>query len=170
MLLDRTDGKRQTNSSDNTDARALAKDLGQLPLALEQAGAFICELGMSISQYHDEWREHDKDVLEWHDQRAMKYPRSVAATWETSVSRFSEETRGLMRVLCWLAPDPIPLTLLDKLTTEENELSIRVRFAIAELVKYSFLKRSENKPKSQCIAWYRRLANIAFPKRRSRLG
>jgi hypothetical protein len=37
----------------------------------------------------------------------------VAATWETTFAQLGENERGLLEVLSWLAPEPIPLVLLE---------------------------------------------------------
>ena len=78
FLLERTHGKRQPTTTDEADALTLARDLGRLPLALEQAGAFIAKHGGSFQAYRDRWKEQEAKVLQWHDQRTMKYPASVA--------------------------------------------------------------------------------------------
>ncbi len=140
LLLHRTNGKRKVLPADADDAKALANDLGYLPLALEQAGAYIVELGISFAEYRADWKKHDDDVLTWFDPRAMKYPKSVATTWETSFARLGENGRGLLNLLCWLAPEPIPTAMLDKLTSEDGEPPIKIKIGIADLVKYSFLK------------------------------
>ena len=49
-LLDRVT-KRRHDAGDETAARKLAEELGYLPLALEQAAAFIIELRWSFDQY-----------------------------------------------------------------------------------------------------------------------
>lgn len=127
FLLERTAGKRKSIGSDEADAMALARDLGRLPLALEQAGAFIVEDGCSFADYRILWQTHDDEVLTWHDQRSMKYPRSVATTWLTSFQRLCSDAQSLLRILRWLSSDPIPLTLLAKLTSEAGELAIDER-------------------------------------------
>jgi tetratricopeptide (TPR) repeat protein len=43
----------------------------------------------------------------------MQYPRSVAVTWQTSFDRLTAPARQLLRLLSWLAPDPIPESLLE---------------------------------------------------------
>ncbi|MFM7921603.1 MAG: hypothetical protein ACKPJJ_15390, partial [Planctomycetaceae bacterium] len=61
-------------------------------------------------------------------------------------------------LLCWLAPDPIPLTLIEKQTSTSSEGSIQTRRGIANLVDYSFLKRSEDK---QSVSMHRLVQEIA---------
>lgn len=144
FLLERTHGKRKTAATDDADALALAKALGQLPLALEQAGAFIVKHHTSFKAYLERWKQQEAKVLEWHDQRTMKYPASVATTWQTSFAQLTNDGRGLLNVLCWLAPDPIPLSMIEKLSTIEDEPPIDIETGIADLAEYSLLKWSSD--------------------------
>jgi hypothetical protein len=43
----------------------------------------------------------------------MKYPRSLAVTWETTFDQFNAGEIALLRLLAWFAPDPIPLFILE---------------------------------------------------------
>lgn len=140
FLLERTRGKRKPALTDDADAQALAMDLGQLPLALEQAGAFIAKHRGSFQGYRSRWKSHEVKVLAWHDQRSMRYPASVATTWQTSFELLSEDGRGLLNLLCWLAPDPIPLAMIEKLTSVDDEKAIDIESGIADLADYSLLK------------------------------
>jgi hypothetical protein len=106
----RTDARRRKAADEAADARTLAVELGQLALALEQAGAYIVHHRLSFAKYLDQWRDR---VLEWFDERLMQYPRSLAITWQTSVDRLSETARRLLQHLAWFAPDPIPESLLE---------------------------------------------------------
>ena len=150
FLLERTQGKRRPKNTDADDAQALANDLDCLPLALEQAGAFISEDGCSITEYQTLWKQHDDEVITWHDQRAMKYPRSVAATWQTSFERLTEEGRTLLQIVCWLASAPIPLSMLEHIKAPGEvageageEGTFKIRTARQDLLRYSFLRWSD---------------------------
>ena len=61
FLLRRT-GKEPTEKS--TEADALAKEVGYLPLALEQAAAYIAETGASFSSYLAGYRKQGLKLLE----------------------------------------------------------------------------------------------------------
>ncbi len=145
FLLERTAGRRLTLATDDADARALAKALDGLALALEQAGAYISHVRCSLAEYLNRWRKQDERVLKWFDERQMKYPKSVAVTWETTWSQLSPASRGLLEILSWYAPDPIPEWVL----TGEASRPIAVKalgdadvdLALADLEKYSMLKR-----------------------------
>ena len=144
FLLDRTRDKRRSTPTDAPDARALAKDLDGLALALEQAGAYIVKHRLRIADYRDRWREQEAKVLEWFDEYMMKYPKSVAITWQTSIDRMSDDGKRLLNVLCWLSPDPIPRDLIEKLTTQEGEPGIDVEKGLSELAAYSLARWSED--------------------------
>jgi hypothetical protein len=64
-------------------------------------------------------------VLKWHDPRLMHYPASVATTWQTSFAQLQPPARALLERLAWLAPDPIPESLLEvpipDLATDEGD-------------------------------------------------
>jgi tetratricopeptide (TPR) repeat protein len=115
LLLRRTEGRRRATPADQSDAAALAKDLGYLALALEQAGAYIAAapLPMSLAEYRTLLRDSFAEVMDWSDPLLTHYPRAVAATWQTSVACLDEAARVLLERLAFLAPDPVPAALLD---------------------------------------------------------
>jgi hypothetical protein len=91
--LVRTANRRRKRADDSEQARKLAKELGCLALALEQAGAYIEKNRQTFGQYLEDWRgKHDK-VIGWYDARLMQYPKSVAMTWQTSFDQLSRPAR-----------------------------------------------------------------------------
>jgi hypothetical protein len=140
FLMEKTQGKRKPTTTDPEDAKRLASDLGCLPLALEQAGAFVAKHRGSLQEYRARWKEQEQKVIEWHDNRSMKYPASVATTWETSFEQLTADGRELLNVLCWLAHDPIPLTMILKLNSVGEQPQIDVESGVADLAEYSLLK------------------------------
>jgi tetratricopeptide (TPR) repeat protein len=134
FLLERTKDRRRLLPGDEINARELAQELGGLALALEQAGAYIAKERPSIDEYLKRWRERDKVVREWFDERLTKYPRSVMTTWKTTTQQLSTSGSALLDSLSWLGSDPIPRTLLD--TAEWQN-------ALAELAGFSLVKIEE---------------------------
>lgn len=134
FLLERTQDKRRRLATDATDAQALAGELGGLALALEQAGAFIAQKRSSVADYLARWRQQDEKVRTWNDERLTKYPRNVLTTWDTTVEQLSQEGQALLRQLSWLAPEPIPRSLLPEGPAQE---------ALAELANFSLAKFDE---------------------------
>lgn len=140
FLLERTAGKRRSADSDETDALLLSKDLDGLALALEQAGAFIAKHCIRLADYRQRWQQQDARVLEWFDPARMKYPRSVATTWQTSIDQLGDDGRQLLDVLCWLAPDPIPREMIEKLAEIEDPPAINTEQGLGELTTYSLAR------------------------------
>src|SRR3972149_4802021 len=59
FLLQRTRGRRIETDKDEQLAEKLSDELGYLPLALEQAGAYIAHRKCSMSDYLQDWKnEH----------------------------------------------------------------------------------------------------------------
>jgi tetratricopeptide (TPR) repeat protein len=144
FLLARTK-KRRPTAEDDKLAVALARELGFLPLALEQAGAYIDERRLTFAAYLEEWRSKHDQVLDWFDPRVSHYPASVAVTWQTSFDRLSDPARHLLERLAWLGPEPIPETLLEVPVAEEPEESGPCD-AIVELASYSLVTRDDKTP------------------------
>ena len=144
FLLARTNARRRKAPDDLAQAQALAKELGQLSLALEQAGAYIAENRMTFASYLAEWRENHDKVLEWYDERVMQYPRSVAVTWKVSVDLLSAPARRLLERLAWFAPDPIPESVLQIPVLDAE--AVEMQTALANLETYSLVTRAPNAP------------------------
>ena len=158
FLLERTEQRRRKTANDTEDARNLACELGGLALALEQAGAFIHQNRSSLGDYLKRWCAQDDKVRQWFDERLMKYPRSVATTWNTTLDRLSPAAADLLRNLSWMAADPIPRIILRGREPEEAQKdspgSLRqerlegqlgascsgLEDALAELANYSLAK------------------------------
>jgi len=139
FLLERTNDGRRKAPDDAVHARTLAVTLGQLALALEQAGAYIAEQGIAFYRYLKEWQEQHDRVLEWFDERLMRYPMSVAVTWQTSFNQLSDAGRRMLHRLAWFAPDPIPETMLQTLIPGTTDDVYELRDARVNLTKYSLV-------------------------------
>ncbi len=141
FLLEATERRgtvgRAITENDEQDARLLAQDVDGLALALEQSAAYIRATGTTISAYRERWASFDEKVRGWHDERLMKYPRSVATTYESSLEQLPEESVRLLRICSLLAPAPIPVGLLEEATEDLDE-------ALMPLLLFSLAKRSED--------------------------
>jgi hypothetical protein len=93
----------------------LAQELGYLPLALEQAAAYILAKGVSFAAY---WRSYQKkrlQLLEKEQPQVGNYPDSVATTWAINVEAVKANSLAaadLLNLSAFLAPDNIPYELL----------------------------------------------------------
>ena len=155
FLLQHTEKTRTLAADDEAQAVRLAETLGGLPLALEQAAAYISHHQMAFAGYLEDWEREREKVLEWHDQAVMDYPVSIAATWQTNFQRLSPKAAAVLRLTAFLAPEPIPEamfgmseTIVDEATEALREemgqtaIERTVRDALAELAAYSMVTRS----------------------------
>jgi tetratricopeptide (TPR) repeat protein len=143
FLKERTDRRRHKTPDDAATARQLADDLGGLALALEQAGAYVAKLGISFSRYRELWRDNWDKVAGWSDERITKYPRAVAATWQTSVNQLTPAGRRLLERLAWFAPEPIPNFLFE--VPVPDVAAEDLADALANLTDYSLARRNPDK-------------------------
>jgi tetratricopeptide (TPR) repeat protein len=103
----------RTGDADLPAARLLAAELGGLPLALEQAAAYIQATGIALSDYLQLFRARRADLLA--RGQAAGYDKNVATTWSvafTQLERSAPEAADLLRLLACLAPEPVPLQML----------------------------------------------------------
>jgi tetratricopeptide (TPR) repeat protein len=96
-----------------TEVDRVAEAVGDLPLAVEQAGSLLADTGMAVDKYLRLLAERAHDVLD-HDSGGA-YPQSVAAAWAVAFDRLAADdptAMDLMTVVAWCSPEPVPLTLL----------------------------------------------------------
>ncbi|MFB9682887.1 FxSxx-COOH system tetratricopeptide repeat protein [Amycolatopsis plumensis] len=97
---------------DDADADRISSKLGDLPLAVEQAAAWLAETGMSATQYLELF---DSKVAELLDTAAPRdYELSVAAAWNVSFDELktrSPAAHQLLQVCAFFAPEPIARSL-----------------------------------------------------------
>ncbi|MFC4590102.1 FxSxx-COOH system tetratricopeptide repeat protein [Sphaerisporangium corydalis] len=102
-------GKRVSRSIDAGEADRLAEQLGDLPLALEQAGALQAETGISVEEYLRLLAEQTRLLLA--ESKPSEYPLSMTAAWGLSVSQLRArlpEAVTVLRCCAFFGPEPIP--------------------------------------------------------------
>jgi tetratricopeptide (TPR) repeat protein len=93
---------------------ALAKVLGYLPLALEQAAAYIAAPGSGVD-FAGYLRLHEASAAELMAKGALgstEYPDAVITTWQMTIAKLSPESRAIQRLCAWYADTPIPRSLI----------------------------------------------------------
>lgn len=101
--------KRVPKGLSDSDAERLAEELGDLPLALEQAGAMLAETGMPVDEYLRLLDEHAAGIMS--EGKSPDYPLSMTAAWKLSVSTLQRQlpqARELLRCCAFFGPEPIP--------------------------------------------------------------
>ncbi|MGW8988453.1 FxSxx-COOH system tetratricopeptide repeat protein [Streptomyces zhihengii] len=136
------------------EADRVADAVGDLPLAVEQAAAWLAETAMPTDAYLEQLTEQTTDVLGAN--HPAGYPEPVAATWNISIQRLDQRSPASVRLLqlcAFMAPEPISARvlynkeMLDALrewdpTLQESLLLGRVireigRFALAKVDQIS---------------------------------
>jgi Tetratricopeptide repeat len=103
----------RTGDLDRQAAGELADVLGGLPLALEQAAAYVQATGNSLAGYLASFRRRRADLLVRGEPTG--YPHTVATTWTLAFGDLAQAApgaAGLLRLLAFCAPEAIPLRLL----------------------------------------------------------
>jgi Tetratricopeptide repeat/Domain of unknown function (DUF4062) len=96
-----------------SDAERVADAVGDLPLAVDQAGSLLASTSMDVDTYLDLLAERAEDAFDYDP--AGSYPVSVTASWAVAFDRLDAQSPialRLLTLLAWLAPDPVPLTLI----------------------------------------------------------
>ncbi|MEW2490011.1 FxSxx-COOH system tetratricopeptide repeat protein [Streptomyces sp. NPDC048411] len=107
--------KLLTGSDDDAGIRALADELGHLPLALQQAGAYIRQRHLTVAEYHQLFNRRP-DRLTATAPGGFDPARTMARIWRITLEILQErDPRAveLLRVLAWYAPVEIPRGLLE---------------------------------------------------------
>lgn len=113
FLFQRT-GQPRTEST-ILAATALSQELGELPLALEQASAYMVETTFSFSHYLEIYRIKGISHLNKAKEETGNYPLSVLNTWTLNFEAVKAEnpaSADLLELSAFLAPEDIPYTLL----------------------------------------------------------
>jgi hypothetical protein len=103
----------RTRDPDRQAAQELASELGGLPLALEQAAAYILATGGTLARYLELFKERRPDMLSRGEPTG--YSGTVATTWALAFAQLEESAPsavGLLRLLAFCAPEAVPLYLL----------------------------------------------------------
>jgi tetratricopeptide (TPR) repeat protein len=166
-LLD-PDAPLETASQTEQDiAREIVKLMDGLPLALDQAGAYLEETECGLRGYLRLYRDQgvklliDRGVLE------TDHPDPVATTWSLSfknVEQANPAAAELLRFCAFLAPDAIPEELftesaaglgpiLEPVASNPSSLNAAIR----ELLKYSLIHRD---PETSTLSIHRLVQEV----------
>ncbi|KEQ57671.1 uncharacterized protein M437DRAFT_79551 [Aureobasidium melanogenum CBS 110374] len=155
-ILEATGGEI-ISAQDKSSVDALLEKLGGLPLALTQAGAYISQTAVRITQYLEYYDSTWKDLMERQDEYPLQEyaQRSVLTTWKISyeqVKNQSEAASNLLQLWSFLYAGDLWYELvtcterLDSKTIVPNWLTVlaqdKLDFdrALALLIKYSLVE------------------------------
>jgi hypothetical protein len=103
----------RTGDTDRQAAAGIAEAVGGLPLALEQAAAYVQATGNSLAGYLALFHQRRADLLA--RGQVPGYGGTVATTWALAFGQLQEAApgaAGLLRLLAFCAPEAVPLRLL----------------------------------------------------------
>ncbi|GCE32070.1 hypothetical protein KDA_75540 [Dictyobacter alpinus] len=145
-------GMDDASEVDRLAARDLVRELGGLPLALDQAGAYMEESSCSITEYLQLYRKESLALLARRGGIVNDHPAPVSTTWSisfTEVESLQPAAADLLRVCAFLDPDAIPEELVVEGAGELGPRLVSVAAnplllhqAIASLWKYSLIRRT----------------------------
>ncbi len=161
LLLQLTHDDRRKAADDDTQARALARLMEGLPLALHQAAGYINEQRLTFAQYLARYEQEAAGLLRWFSTLSIPYagpgtgpdalaPRPVLITWKTSFDRLDANAKKWLLVFSHFAPDSIPEFLLEDAldaTPEVKSLHRTALDALAQAEKISLLTRDDDPPR-----------------------
>jgi tetratricopeptide (TPR) repeat protein len=136
-------------------ASQLVHELGGLPLAIDQAAAFLEETSSDIEEYLDAFRRHRYQLLNRRGDFPIDHPAAAAATLSVSLEQlFSTDpiATDLLRLCAYLDPDEIPEEILTEgasaVCPSLRVMSagpIRLHQAIASLRRFSLITRNPSR-------------------------
>ncbi|MBF0286074.1 MAG: tetratricopeptide repeat protein [Magnetococcales bacterium] len=124
------------------DAETLAATLGCLPLALEQAAAYIEDAKIPFATYLSHYQQHRLKLLG--KGVAKHHKDGVAVTWVISMERAAASAPAALEILrfaAFLDPDAIPRDLPLRAGLVADELALFD--ALAALARYSLITLKE---------------------------
>ncbi len=141
--------------ADHKEAVVLSRLLDGLPLALDQAAAYIKETQCSLSNYRKLYHQSHKELLKWkstYKRLYSDYDESVATTWIITfkqIQQKSDVASDLLKFSAFLHADAIPENILVQgllNTNSEIQLTaddiVKFNHAYQIVLNFSLLRRN----------------------------
>jgi tetratricopeptide (TPR) repeat protein len=142
---------KRTGQDDRRVAEELCEALGDLPLALEQAGAYIESSGITLAEYQRRFQQRSEELFKA-GSPPVDYPHTIATTWRMALDQLKKDKPAaldLLRLFAFLAPDDIPRDLVEAgkadlpgVLAETAADPLRLDDALAALRRYSLVEVS----------------------------
>ncbi|MDR4460475.1 MAG: TIR domain-containing protein [Nitrospirales bacterium] len=135
-------------------AMAIIKELDGLPLALDQAGAYIEATHCGLAAYFELYQSHGIELLKERGLFAPGHPDPVATTWVLSFQKIEQANPAaaeLLRFCAFLHPDSIPEELITERASELGPVlgpvagnALSFNNAIGDILNFSLIHRDMN--------------------------
>ena len=129
----------QAKETERLSAQNVWNAFGGLPLALDQAGAYVEETGGSFAYYFTLYQQHKSTLLAERGLSSRSHPASVFTTLSLIFAEIEQRfppALDLLYLCTFLNPENISGAILSLLLTDSSQLDK----AKKELLKYSLLK------------------------------
>jgi tetratricopeptide (TPR) repeat protein len=150
LMTGKNDGE-QASTEDRLKASMISQLMDGLPLALDQAGAYIEETGCSFSTYLDLYHTRRAALLQRRGGFASDHPEPVATTWSLSFEKIKQANPAaaeLLQLCAFLHPDAIPedllitgASVLGATLQPMLEDALALNDALGNLLRYSLVRR-----------------------------
>ena len=140
--------KVDTSSESSQQAAEIVKELGYLPLAINQAAAYVRQVTGDLVTYFQEYCQNRRDIYKW-PFNSRDYPHSVSTTWSMSFKVLRDghqQAIWLLQLFAFLNPDGILIPFLQKGASVFSKLQPALQNlselakALIELEKFSLIK------------------------------
>jgi len=156
------------SDKDRGEAGVIWELLDGLPLALDQAAAYIEEHRSSFADYLSLYQTRREDLLKRRGALSRRdYPKSVATTWSLSfeqVERTDPVAANLLRLCAFLHPDAIPeamllegAAVLDPVLQAIAADQVRFDEIVGVLRQYSLVRRN---PETKSLTIHRLVQTV----------
>ena len=161
--MDNGSSFEQMNREELANAKVLVDLLDGLPLALDQAGAYIEETACTVANYVKAYRSRQSFLLNRRGSPALDHPDSVGTTFSLSfeqVLQVNPLAADLLRLCAFLDPDVIHEEIIGECIqtlgvpqeTEEVDDQIRSDEALSVLLRFAMIQRN---PKTKTLTIHR---------------
>jgi tetratricopeptide (TPR) repeat protein len=158
--------RERVNGIEETIAVEIVEFLGRLPLAVDLAGGYLATNGTPAAQYLAMLRDAGDAIeayLDESEEERLGYRHTIATVWEPTraeLAAASPAAEQLLRLCCFLAPEPIPLDLF---TAHPNALPEPLASAAADAATFErtvgeLLRRSLARRDADGLSIHRLLA------------
>ena len=125
------------DAADRDVAAAIAADLGHLPLALDQAAAYITQTCITLAAYLQRLRDHPAEM--YAAAGSGQPQRTIARVWDITLAAIRARQPAaitLLHILACYAPDAVPRVILGG---SQEAATLAVDEALSVLASYSMI-------------------------------
>jgi tetratricopeptide (TPR) repeat protein len=145
----------RATSNDYNIACEISQELDGLPLAIDQAGAYVKETLCTLADYLSLYQKRRLDLLQTRGSQEKNYPASVVTTWSLSFEKVTQANPAsveLLNLCAFLAPDAIPRRIfalgapyLGDLLAPVASDPLQFNLACKEALRFSLIARETEK-------------------------